>query len=162
MCIIIPPNGRGQVPIDLSAAEKEGSVGRGCGPELRTQAGSYRRGARSRNNHQCRPVHRRTGGAQVHVPAPRYVSRGKVPLRHQQDILNSPEYQAQASAIDFNNEVAQAGLRRSLAARGIFGRNSTPAIQAMSAESARYDAQKNALVPQLMQAATARQERTAP
>lgn len=73
-----------------------------------------------------------------------------------QDIMNSGEYQSQASALDFQGEMDQAGLRRSLAARRML--RSTPAVQAMSAEQLRTTAAKQALVPSMLQAAWNRQQ----
>lgn len=73
-----------------------------------------------------------------------------------QDIMNSPEYQAQAGAIDFARESAQAQLRRALASRNML--RSTPAIQSLAGSDAYYTAQEQALVPQMLAAAANRQQ----
>lgn len=73
-----------------------------------------------------------------------------------QDIMSSPEYQAQKQVLDLRKGESQAALRRDLASRGML--RSTPAVQALANEDARYEATMAAVVPQLLQAATQREQ----
>lgn len=73
-----------------------------------------------------------------------------------EDIMRSREYQEMASALDFQAGQAQAAQRRDLASRGVL--RSTPAVQSFAATDAYYTAQKQALIPQLIQQAYARRQ----
>lgn len=74
----------------------------------------------------------------------------------ERDIMRSPSFQAQQQVIDFNRREREAGTRRDLASRGIL--RSTPSVQALEAEGARADAAIAAVVPQLLEAARAREQ----
>jgi hypothetical protein len=70
------------------------------------------------------------------------------------DIINSPEWQAQQKVLDLQKGEAQSALRRSMASRGML--RSTPAVQALAGEEARFEAARSAALPQMMQAEYAR------
>lgn len=73
-----------------------------------------------------------------------------------EQIMTSPEWQAQQRVLNLARDEAMAALRRGLAARGML--RSTPAVQALAGEEARFEAARAQALPQLLAAAQARQQ----
>jgi len=105
------------------------------------------------SNFSIKPRQLSSGVTKLMDSVNRAVTRGPVTA---DDIMDSPEYGAQMKVLDFEKGQSQAGLRRDMASRGML--RGTPSVQALAAEDARYEAARSAAVPQLLNAATARQQ----
>jgi hypothetical protein len=67
-----------------------------------------------------------------------------------ESIMNSPAYQQMQQAIQAQQQQAMKSARADLAARGVLGEGSTPAVERMGQVAGHYGQQLGALVPSML------------